>query len=351
MNKRFLLLLSSVVIMFIMIWMFIGSQPAVSASTPSRRSSRLDTVTRLTDRALLTSTLAFTAYLPLVIKQPAAPPATNWLDYVNYYRALANLPSVTENPIWSDGDWKHGRYMVKNDFIGHDEDPANPWYTPEGRTAAQNGNTMVSSSATVTDSYAIDFWMRAPFHAVGILDPALGQIGFGSYREADGGWQMGATLDVIRGLGAIPPAVAFPIEYPGDGATIGLRSYTGGEWPDPLSSCAGYTTPSGLPIILQIGPGNLMPSVTTHSFKQSTTSLEHCIFDETNYVNPDSTTQGVGRSVLNARDAIVLIPRSPLTAGATYTVSIATNGQTYTWAFTVASTATVNEFAGPLSMR
>ena len=150
---------------------------------------------------------------------------SGWLAEVNAYRALANLPTVSENPTWSDGDWKHSRYMVKNDYIGHDEDPANPWYTPEGRTAAQNGNTFVSSSSTAADSYAIDFWMRAPFHAVAILDPALLQVGFGSYREADGGWQMGATLDVIRGLGLIPPNVSFPIEYPGNDATSSLRSY------------------------------------------------------------------------------------------------------------------------------
>jgi hypothetical protein len=269
---------------------------------------------------------------------------------VNAYRALANLPGVTENPAWSDGDGKHARYMVKNDFIGHTEDPGNPWYTPEGLAAAQNGNTFVSSSTVSPDTTAIDFWMSGPFHGVGILDPGLQQVGYGSYREADGGWQMGATLDVIRGLGVISPSVSFPIEYPGDGATIGLRSYFGGEWPDPLTACPGYITPSGLPIILQIGPGNLTPSVTAHSFMQGATPLEHCIFDETNYINPDSNTQSVGRSVLNARDAIVLIPRAPLTTGATYTVSITANGHTDTWSFVVPDTAPTNDKVMGLSL-
>jgi hypothetical protein len=254
---------------------------------------------------------------------------------VNAYRTLADLQAVSENPTWSDGDWKHSRYMVKNDYIGHTEDPANPWYSPEGLAAAQSGNAFVSSSASASDAYAISFWMQGPFHAVGVLDPALQQVGYGSYREADGGWQMGATLDVIRGLGPIPPSVSFPIQYPGDGQTTNLRSYAGGEWPDPLSACAGYATPSGLPIILQIGPGNLTPNVTAHAFTQGSTPLEHCVFDETTYTNPDSGTQNTGRNVLNARDAIVLIPRNPLTPGAAYQVSITANGQTYAWFFTV----------------
>ncbi len=103
-------------------------------------------------------------------------------------------------------------------------------------------------------------------------------------------------------------------------------------------------------IILQIGSGNLTPSVTAHSFTQGTTPLEHCVFDETNYTNPDSSTQSTGRSILNSRDAIVLIPRAPLTAGATYTVSITTNGQTYLWSFGVSNAAKATDEVIGLSL-
>ena len=77
----------------------------------------------------------YTIYLPIVFGAGSRPPE-NWLEAVNYYRAVAGLPSVTENVTYSDGTWKHARYMVKNDYIGHSEDPANPWYTPEGLQAA-----------------------------------------------------------------------------------------------------------------------------------------------------------------------------------------------------------------------
>ena len=54
-------------------------------------------------------------------------------------------------------------------------------------------------------------------------------------------------------------------------------------------------------------------------------------------MNPDRAQQSVGRSALNAHDAIVLIPRAPLRAGAAYTVSITVAGATHTWSFSVAS--------------
>jgi uncharacterized protein YkwD len=275
---------------------------------------------------------------------PAVPtPPANWLARLNYYRVMASLPSVTENTIWSAGDYNHSVYCVKNDYIGHDEIPGNPWYTTEGQLAAQNGNVTVSSSSTRTDASAIDSWMTGPFHGVGMIDPQLLVSGYGSYREADGGWQMAATLDVLRGLGSLPPLVTFPVKWPGNGTTTFLTSYGGSESPDPLASCSGYSAPSGLPILLQIGSGSTTPSVTAHSVLKNGTGVEHCIFDETNYTNPNSSYQSLGRNVLGSRDAIVIIPRSPLTPGAQYTISVTTNGQTYTWSFLVAGSAQFNE--------
>jgi hypothetical protein len=279
------------------------------------------------------------------------PAPGDWLAYVNYYRALACLPAVTENAAYSDGDRKHAKYMVKNDFIGHSESSLLPYYTPEGAAAAAVSNVMASQDVNATDNYAIDLLMRGPFHAVGILDPKLQQVGFGSYREADGGWQMAAALNVLSGLGSSPPAsVTYPVMWPANGLTVNLRSYTGFESPDPLASCPGYTAPSGLPIILQLGAGNAIAfggasPVTAFSFKQGAATLESCEFDENNYQNPDSNSQNLGRAVLSTRDAIVIVPRNPLTPGATYTVSVTANSQVYTWSFTVSVSATALELA------
>lgn len=262
-----------------------------------------------------------------------------WLRYVNQLRKLAGLPGVTQSLAWNEGGRLHSRYMVKNDEITHYEDSSKPWYTEKGALAGANGNVMVSGSTTATNQHAIDSWMTGPFHGIGIIDPQLRKVGFGSYREAGSGWQMGATLDVLRGLGPLPASVKFPVRFPKAGGTTHLSSYNGFESPDPLTSCPDYTAPSGLPIMLQIGDGSLTPDVTAHSLRSGGKAVPHCIFDETNYKNPDSNQESLGRSVLGGRDAIVLIPREPLTPGARYTVSITANGTRHTWSFTVSKRA------------
>lgn len=280
-------------------------------------------------------------YLPIIKSgNPTVLTSGDWLASLNSYRSLSGLPAVSENPGWSMGSQNHSRYIVKNDRVEHTEEVGNPWYTPEGKAAAESGNLMASTSPSTTDNHAIDSWMQAPFHALGILDPALNQVGFGSYREANGNLQMGATLDILRGLGPVPQSVTFPVMWPGNGVTISLGSFYG-EYPDPLSSCPGYAAPSGLPLILQIGEGSLTPNISAASFKRGGTALEHCVFSETTYVNSNANAQDVGRTILGARDAIILIPRQPLRPASTYTVSITANGQTYTWSFSTAGTLNI----------
>lgn len=277
-------------------------------------------------------------YMPLVYAPPMQAAPSGWLAYVNAYRSGAGLPPVAENPIWSEGNRLHARYMVKNDVIEHSEDASNPWYTLEGLSAAQSSNLAANFDVNTPDEWAIDSFMQAPFHAIGILDPRLAQVGYGSYREAGGTLAMGAGLDVLRGLGDLPAAAVFPIIWPGDGATVPLGRHWG-EYPDPLSSCPGYRAPSGLPVILQLGTGDTTPNVTLHSLEGPGGALEHCVFDETSYVNTDGAGQSLGRNILDSRDAIVLIPRAPLVPGETYAVSITANGRVYSWSFSVSAGA------------
>lgn len=330
--------------------LFVGLSWVTSANQPAQPDGIVHfSIAKITEQDLVDigfpsansissqTTMTPTIYLPLVDYSDV--PSPDWLTYLNSFRESSGLIHLVENEKWSQGGFLHSRYMVKNDYVGHTEDPANPWYTAEGALAASKSNVFVSSWQDTTDRRAIDFWMTAPFHAIAILDPQLDATGYGSYRESIGLWEMGATLDVARGLGNLPPGTQFPITYPTDGGNTRLINYSGGEFPDPLASCPGYSPPTGPPIMLEIGPGNLVPAVTAVKLTQDGTPIELCHFDETNYSHPDNNTQNAGRLILGNRDAIVIMPRQPLLPASSYTVQVNSNGTLYEWNFTVLATA------------
>lgn len=286
-------------------------------------------------------------FLPLVVGQqspapPTYPPAGSPpVAYVNFYRATANLPPVLENTEWSTGNWFHARYSVKNNALVHVEDPANAWYTDAGNAAAAVSNQVGSHRVADTDEWAIATWMQAAFHAVGILDPALLTIGFGSYRETtSAGMQMAAGLDILRGRGAIPAGVQLPVLWPGEGMAVPVGRQIG-ETPDPLTSCPGYSSPAGLPIVVIYG-GGATPAISAHSFSEGAIALDHCVMDGNSYVNPQPALQELGQGILRARGAVIIIPRLPLVDGRTYTVSLTANGTPLTWSFHTAFVPTVS---------
>jgi hypothetical protein len=263
----------------------------------------------------------------------AEPPST-WLARVNFYRAMAALPPVVEEPTLSATVQQHARYMVAHDVIQHSQNSHRSWSTPEGAAAAAVSNLAGSSSPVEPDFWAVDMWMQAPFHAIGILDPALQQVGFGIYRAPDGKIQTAAGLDVIRGRTIPPSTVSYPIVWPADGTTVPIGTHIT-EYPSPLSSCAGYKAPTGLPLIVQIGPGADVPRVTHSAISNGTRWLHHCVFDESTYRNRNGVEERLGRTILASRDAIVLIPREPLEFGLRYRVQVEVNGQQINWTFGV----------------
>lgn len=280
--------------------------------------------------------VVLTAALTFPASASALPSA--WLPRVNALRAYAGLPAAVENPTWSYGCEKHCYYMVRNGWIGHYEDPGNSWYTPEGDAAARASNLFLGDAGIE----AIDGWMRTPFHGVGIIDPRLGAVGFGSY---DGLYGEAAALDVIRGLGAVPPTVSYPVFWPGNGAEVPFTSYLGGEWPDPLVG-TGYQAPAGLPIFAQFGQGSVTPVVQASSLRANGVPVAHTYISEVTYNNPDTAQRDLGRGVLGVRDCVVIIPRDVLSHGTRYDVSLTVNGTVYSWWFRTASLPAITRTAG-----
>jgi hypothetical protein len=265
---------------------------------------------------------------------PTAEPGASWLDRLNFYRASALLPPVMEDAALSGAVRQHAVYMVAHGVVKHAQNRRESWATPEGAAAAAVSNLAGSTRATEPDSWAVDIWMQAPFHAIGILDPALAQVGFGIEHALHGRIQTAAGLDVIRGRSAATRTAAYPIVWPANGASVPIATHTA-EYPSPLTSCPGYESPTGLPLIVQLGAGGEVPHVTGSWVADGESPLEHCVFDEGTYRNRDAAQQQLGRSILASRNAIVLIPRAPLRPGARYRAVIEVNGRLIDWTFAI----------------
>jgi hypothetical protein len=287
---------------------------------------------------------------------PAAPDDADsyspiWLNHINDFRASVSLPPVRSDPKLSDGDRKHAIYVLKNfaseirsGELGaqvHTEDPAKPWYTPEGAEAARTSDIAEQGAPPgrkIPDpqDWAIEGWMIAPFHRLFILSPLLHDAGFGFDCEDN---SCVALLNVLGGADRLPSTGApfeHPILFPPDGASIpsSLRALDA-EWPSPLSGCDGYAFPAGIPLTLQLGP---MVDAQLNSFsitRNDGAELEACGFDANSYRNPDPDERTRVVSNLRGQGAIVIVPRRPLDVGTRYDVLATVNGRDYKWSFSV----------------
>lgn len=253
-----------------------------------------------------------------------------WLNRLNAWRANAGVSTLTENATWSAGDLNHAVYMVKTGQVTHGE-VAGPYYTASGDLESQKSNIQVSSSTGTTDDQIIDWWMAAPFHAMGMVDPRLTTTGFGSYRDSTTSpWREGGALDVIQGNSF--SGGQYPVYFPGNNSTEPLTTYGGGEFPDPLQGCPGYTAPTGLPVFIQVG-GNVATTVGPgYTFLANGVNVAACVIDSNK-----AATFGAN---LTYRGGVIVIPRSPLVNGVKYTVALTVNNLSYTWSFNVGSSLT-----------
>ncbi len=255
-----------------------------------------------------------------------------WLQYLNQFRHQAGLPPVAENPGWSDGGRLHSTYMSKTGNISHNEDTNSPFFTKAGQIAGQNGNLATTFIGSPEYDWAFNYWASAPFHALPMLDPQLGTVGFGTFRDAGAPIQVAATLDIKQGLTSEEPGISYPVLFPKDGGEAWVLRYSLPEFPDGRPHC-GFGSVAGAPIIIQIGSGDQVPNVTRSVLKDGDRNIEHCIFDETNYFNSNATMQQAGRSILDQRDGIIILPRNPLEVGKNYSVEVDVNGMTISWSF------------------
>ena len=280
--------------------------------------------------------------------ETVAPPRdrlpTTWLARVNAYRAASGLSSVTEQPDWSVGIMKHLEYLRRTPVSlqfpnAHNQAPRSPYYTEEGDLAGESSNLTFARN----DAEAIDRWMAAPFHAVGILRPRLERVAFArslEFRHVDDGHIVGnAGLDVIRGLDRSGSASRDVVLFPGPGSEVPLSTFTG-ENPSPLEACPGYVAgASGLPLIIML-PGRPSASATAQltgpsGARHSTADGSLCRVDEHTYDTADAVYGPAGKSILRSDNAVFLIADEPLAAGRWQAEYTAGGSDTLRWSFTV----------------
>jgi hypothetical protein len=171
----------------------------------------------------------------------------------------------------------------------------------------------------------IDHWIAGPFHRLALLSASLKQVGYGSFRETDCG------VEVLALDGSAAP-VSEPIKFPPDGSTFPLTSFSG-EWPNPISSCPGYSYPTGPAITLQFGSDQVR--MVSEASLADDHELDHCVFNTTAYTNHDGFGANAGRRTLRAFGGVVMIPHEPFVAGHIYHVSITADNREYAWSFSV----------------
>jgi hypothetical protein len=264
-----------------------------------------------------------------------------WLTRINHIRHGSGLPPVKADSAWTKGIRLHLRYLGKTSAkyetgqyaSAHTENPKSPYYTKAG--AREGGRSDLAFYDSPNDVAAINVWLAAPFHAIGMIRPGLTKVAF--FRDKRTG---AAGLDVIGGLA--PTTRTKPVLYPGPGSTIDLAAYNE-ESPSPIETCnadqphANYGAP-GLPLIvlLTAAPARNL-SVTLKNPKGKTSSSKGkgvCMVDERNFTSSDPIYGPTGREILAGDHAVLIIPRTRLKSGR-YSVDVSQSKQpSIKWSFT-----------------
>jgi uncharacterized protein YkwD len=322
----------------------LAPMPLETASPQPRRAARPS------HRA---SPASMTTPAPTEAASGTASTSSNWLTALNGYRTHLNLPEVSEDSTLSRGCLAHAKYLMTNydgviahggqlGALFHAEDESKPAYSAEGLKAAQSSDVIHQPRNNLTDDQlmaeAIQRWISGPFHRAQLVNPELKQVGFGQYCNAA---RCVSALDSVSDSPVARPSgrpLAEPVKVPPDGASV-KPSRFGGEWPSPVSSCAGYSAFSsaitlqlGMFVHAKIGAGSLTQTTGADAGKTVAT----CTYDSEGYTNPDPVAQNAGRKVLSAYGEVVMMVRDPLATGETYRVAMTVNGTPYRWSFTAA---------------
>jgi hypothetical protein len=223
------------------------------------------------------------------------------------------------------------QYFAGQYASAHTENPSSPYYSASG--AQEAGYSDLTQGGGSTAVQAIDGWLKAPFHAIGMLRAQLTQVAFAN--DPATGY---AGLDVIQGIDSNQPATTTPILFPGQGATTDLVRFNADEVPSPLETCGWLGRANiGLPLVALLtaapDPGASAELLRQDGVVQSSAAGSLCVVDEYTYRSSDPVYGQTGASILHGDHAVLLIPSSPLSNGA-YSATIHQPGRPdISWSF------------------
>jgi hypothetical protein len=251
------------------------------------------------------------------------------LDAVNATRASVGLPALQEDGAVVQGAQAHAYFYLFNygqpqlGGLGvHSEDPTLPGFVgKDGITRSRHFGYGGTRGAEVinhafTPAANVGSWVDSVFHRFPLLDRDARVAGYG---EA----QVGAVAVSVLDVGLGDPSQGDPVAYPKAGQEEVEPAFLGNEIPDPVPEGARY--PVGYPVTLQAGDGSRLDVASAR------------------LLGPDGAEVPVysllpGQQV--SANEVSLLARSPLQAGATYTVDVSgkLDGRDFAqrWSFTVA---------------
>lgn len=281
--------------------------------------------------------LAAVLLCALAASVPATPAradvsGTQIVTFLNAQRAAHGFPAdLVEDRALSDACARHNAYGVRNGVLSHDEDPARPGYSASGAAAARNA---VLYQGTTWTAQANPF-ERAPIHLMQLLSPLIDRLG----ASENGGYGCATTL---ASLGHAQPAADTLFVYPGDGTRGWRASEVDEEGPFTPGETAGVpqgTTTGPTLYALAGGPGVLWTSpsqVISATLTGPAGTVPLLTFDRSSPRVGEYLPAGA-----------MLLPRTPLEPGTTYTAALRVQVSTgdgprefaRTWSFTTQAAA------------
>jgi len=296
------------------------------------------------------------------------------IERVTYYRRFLKLPAVTEDTAMSARALEQARAQLQTLSASASRGsglvseanggPGVRVTSKSGYGAGGGGNpTTILAIAGVSGSLSggeiIDRMMAMPFTALRIIDPQLVKIGFGLQCDAGScvaimsprrGLDKPTRLELYEpsdadrfwnpNLGPIPPTpgrLMAAVEFPPDGGLMPKLAYSGGDWPSPLAACPEYSTPSGPPIILQLGKGASgdNPEISSPALTRDGQRVDACLIQASSFGRGDNdeAKKNPAREDLSAFGAVIMIPREPLAPASRYAVSMTADSTNYSWSF------------------